>query len=274
MKNRRSCSNPARKLALAAVLTALAPALVAGQDGPAGARPMPLPVPEGRGLPIDPLARCRTFSAQASREAVAVSPRADVVAERLAIAMGGTFAADPALYDRVAADLATIRSAEPALAALGYRGRNDGRSVQLKVDAETMRLMRSQGYLDWYCTNLYYGESAMVFVGSTGVLLTFRGVFDTDRLAAEYARLPGVATASSTAAPAPAVADICGTAISGTHYYVVEVLESCGAGCTAKRYVGFSSTPGSPAAALGSWRTEDGSKPSWLASYAGCFAIP
>jgi hypothetical protein len=220
---------------------------------------------------------CARFVGQAGREEIAATPRQFPDLERLAIRMGGTFTAKPAVYTRVVADVTRIRSSYPQLN-YPYFGENDGKSINLGVDAATFEQMKAGTYRAWDCLNNLYGlvKADYRAYGSADryVFLTFKGIYHTDLLALEYSRLPGVKSAGSNrwVGGAP---DICGTIEGAEYHYVFDLASGdCPSGCINHKYFYFVSSPLEAPRYAGEWQPQMGSAPDWMKRYGRCYRYP
>ena len=238
-----------------------------------GAQEPPLQKPErsGRndGRP-NPLA-CARYVGQANRAEIAATPRADVDLERLALNMGGTFTAGQTIYNRVVADVAAVRTARPQLG-FTHRGANDGRGIVIEADAATFEQMQAGRYRGWDCADDLYRVVGKEFLpGLRFVFVRFKGLYDTQKLATEYARLPGVTLAEANNFVGDG-SDICGTVADETHHYVFDLASGdCPSGCINHQLFYFTTTPGTAPRFGGEWRRGDGTPPDWARRYGKCF---
>ncbi len=218
---------------------------------------------------------CARYIGQASRGEIAATPRQFPDLERLAIKMGGTFTANPAIYARVVSEVTGIRSSHPQLN-YPYFGENDGKGIILNVDAVTFEQMKSGIYRAWDCPNNLYGLVRADYYAFTEryVLLKFKGIYNTDLLAMEYSRLPGVKSAVSDrwVGGGP---DICGTIEGAEYHYVFDLASGdCPAGCINHRYFYFVSSPPEPPRFVGEWQPQMGAAPDWMKRYGRCYRYP
>lgn len=215
-------------------------------------------------------------AALASAGELASTPRADVNLELLALKLSpGKIVADQAIYERVVRDVGAIRAMQPALATIAFFPRTDGRSVDLQVSLATGMQMQAGTYHAWDCLNDAYG-AAMPFdflrVGNADdefVSFKLKGIYATDRLAMEYARLPGVLTVDGNNLEGDGPT-ICATTGDATWHYVFDAAGGdCPAGCTTHAYQHFTTEPGGAVTALESWGTESQTpQPAWVAQFA------
>jgi hypothetical protein len=129
---------------------------------------------------------------------VAASPRADVSVEALALVIGDRVVAEQALYERLRADLASIRHLDPQLA--GEEFHNiwwDTQSLLVDLTQEAYDAVRFGTFHGWDCLNDLYGATVdHVFQYSTTVLLRFEPMLHAHRLGNEYRQLDTVLSTS------------------------------------------------------------------------------
>lgn len=155
---------------------------------------------------------------------LAASPRADPDLEALALAMSGTVVAPQVVYDRVAADMAAIRTQDPNLA-IPFLFRLQPRLLVVSFDQETVPQVVGGTYQGWDCLNRRFEIEAITLLdeGKTAVL-RFENVLDANQLAGYYRVLPGVVEATPDFAlpppESPAVpASSCGRREGDLHKY-------------------------------------------------------
>lgn len=159
---------------------------------------------------------------------IAATPRSDENTELLALAVGDGVTADQAVYDRLVRDLAAIRSQEPAVASVRFFTSYDGRTLRLQArDAATAEAIRDGEYHEWDCLNEWYGLQSVdpppaTPPGSLGLSLRLKGLYHLETVAADYAELDGIASASPAydplpGAPAGTLPSLC-VAIDGQTY--------------------------------------------------------
>jgi ELWxxDGT repeat protein len=124
---------------------------------------------------------------------VAISPRADRLAEELAAYYGPRAWAEDPLYDRVAGDLEAIRDAEPAIEDFPFfsPGYELG-AVGLLVDTPTRDAILAGQYDAWNCPNQRYRMEVTAYDFSHAVVVRSQAVLDPRPLEGLYATLPGV----------------------------------------------------------------------------------
>jgi hypothetical protein len=122
---------------------------------------------------------------------VAATPRADRELEHLAVVMEGGVAASHAAYDRVVAEVTAIRAQHPALAGTEYIPHHRPHSLIMTFDPPTFAAIEAGTYHGWDCLNAWYGGTPDPVSIISGAILHFDGVYETERLLADYLRLPG-----------------------------------------------------------------------------------
>jgi hypothetical protein len=209
-----------------------------------------------------------------SQTELAATPRADENLELLALKLTpGKIIANQATYDRVIRDVETIRAQQPELKGIRFYPAGDGRTLMLAVSAETLSEMQRGDYHSWDCLNAtYYAKEPFTY--STGgapasVTLELRGIYAIALLAADYARLPGVMSAT----PGVGGGDgptICVTPTSDTWHYVFDAASGdCPGGCIDHAYSYFTTEPAGDVKAVDTWSTQAGlPAPAWVATYA------
>ncbi|HVS12789.1 MAG TPA: hypothetical protein VMV46_02605 [Thermoanaerobaculia bacterium] len=124
---------------------------------------------------------------------VAISPRADRLAEELAAYYGPRAWAEGPLYERVATDLDAIRSAEPAIEDFPFFSPGYALSdVALIVDTPTRDTILAGQYDAWSCPNERYRMEVTAYDFSHVVVVRSQAVLDPRPLEPLYATLPGV----------------------------------------------------------------------------------
>lgn len=135
---------------------------------------------------------CSSYQGLATREEIASTPRAHTQLEALAIQVDGTFIATQATYDRVVADVEAARGTYPRLAGIKTSYGGYGQNVTVyHTDTETLDAIMDGSFEPTVCADrLYVRTGAWRSIGDM-VSLEFKGIYDQDALAAEYARLTG-----------------------------------------------------------------------------------
>jgi hypothetical protein len=200
---------------------------------------------------------------------VALTPRGDSRLEQLALTLAPeALTIDTASYERVIADVAAIRTLQPALADIDYRGGHDGKTVVLGLSDEGAQSFAAGRYSAWDCLNDFYGLLGMQsyeVAGSTFVTLELKGIYNLQVLAELYGALPEVQSAE----PSYGVGDgstLCARR-EGEHYeYVVDRAGGdCPSGCTEHEAHLFASDAAGQIGAVDSWNSSDPSPaPSWF----------
>lgn len=212
----------------------------------------------------------------ASGDELASTPRTDVNLELLALKLSpGKLVAPQAAYDRVVRDVGAMRTMQPELAKIGFFSFRDGRSIDLVVAVETGRQMEMGTYHAWDCLNQTYGAVLPAEYHGIGqgedafVFFKLRGIYATELLETEYARLPGVTNAGSIALGGDGPT-ICASADGTTWHYVFDDASGdCPAGCIDHAYRHFATDPAGTVTELGTWTTKDGTpRPAWVTQLA------
>ena len=96
-------------------------------------------------------------------------------------------------------DVAAIRTLQPALADIDYRGAHDGKTIVLRLSDRGARSFASGKYSAWDCLNDVYGlvgtQSYEVARSYTFVQLELKGIYNLEVLAELYGALPEVESA-------------------------------------------------------------------------------
>jgi hypothetical protein len=199
---------------------------------------------------------------------IQASPRPDNFAENLALLIGDGVAAEGALYERLSADLAAIRAAQPALAGALFKNIWwDPHGLILGLNGEAHAAARAGGFDGWSCLNTWFGGSIdTVFEYTPAAVLSFAPLLHPYRIGPDYEEIPGVTYAeangygypASGPTPTPGLcASIDGPAIdyffegSPAMYYRVPA-------------------PGSAPTLQGSWHGQ-GAAPAWWAVRDACY---
>jgi hypothetical protein len=201
---------------------------------------------------------------------LAASPRANSEAEAMAIALGGKLTASQPLYDRLVADLASIRRQKPELLGLGFGTAYSLRLMEVNFDFATATAITTGEYHAWDCLNGRYGVDHQEGpYGGTTMTLHFAKLVDMRQLVAEYRALPGVTAVTIDGGgfpvytPPQQYSSICGkTDGSRNHYYIRQP----GAGVGTTFY--FTSEPGAEPHYVGSTA---GDASAWILAAQQCF---
>ncbi len=201
-------------------------------------------------------------------EELALTPRADVEAEVLALRVAGTFTADTPTYERIRRDLASIRTRVPALE--NVRGRSYSGNVGLIVDPSTFDAVEAGTYTAWDCLHARYGWTAQRTTETTRwqiVSGTVVGRFDMTVIAGLYGQLPGVTRTTLSGF-------IDGSSVcvdrepDGTYHYVFdEASGDCPSGCTAHHRYYFVSDADDRITAKDEHAGGPGPRPDWVTRY-------
>jgi hypothetical protein len=212
---------------------------------------------------------------------LASTPRADVNLELLAIDLDpGKVVAGEATYQRVVRDVGAIRAKEPAVAKIGYFPHHDGRTIGFVLPLETAAQIEAGTYHAWDCLNETYGAKLppeLIRIGNAAEVFAYlelKGNYSVERLAAEYARLPGITSTEGNGVGGDGPT-ICVTAGPSTWHYVFDAASGdCPAGCIDHTYRHFTTDPAGAVTALETWSTGGATpRPAWvtdLASPAAC----
>ena len=195
------------------------------------------------GIPFEPIQDTGAFATcnaaprcgQGTFADVGDSPHPDPELENLAVLVAGTAAVPQAVYDRVVADVASIRAQRPVDPI--FSPRHDPSSLLVTLD--------SAADPAWGCLNRWYRVQGIHrFVSSNLVELNFAGILNTAKIAADYAALPGVRSAEPdeliTVATPPPFDSLCASADGSTIYYFVRPYT------TVQPVEYYTSEPGSP----------------------------
>jgi hypothetical protein len=137
-------------------------------------------------------------------EELALTPRADTNLELLALTLDtGHVTATQATYERVVADIETIRSLAPSLATVAFWPPHDGHSINLTFGSAAMDALGAGEYTAWDCLLAAYrveiGGVIDVFP-TYAPTLYLDGIFDMPRVAEVFSQLPDVSVAINTTA--------------------------------------------------------------------------
>lgn len=167
------------------------------------------------------------------------TPRPDRATERLALTISRGITAEPAVYDRLARDLAAMRRADPSIAQLEYRGEDDGRTLFLIVETDGPTWIREHPAFD--ALRRRFRAPAPTFPMGW-VTLAFDDVLALRRVGAYFQRIPGVREVGTNVlvGDGPTICVEPGADLWTT--YFVDAGGDCPAGCTTLRLVVFTST--------------------------------
>lgn len=213
--------------------------------------------------------------ARATAAELASTPRADVNLELLALKLSpGKVVADEATYQRVVRDVGAIRAKDPKLAPISFFSYRDGRTISFVLPVNTAMQMEAGNYHAWDCLNETYGAVMpfeIIRIGNADdafLYMKLKGIYATDLLAAEYARLPGV-TSTDSIALGGGGSTICVTSGPSTWHYVFDAGSGdCPAGCIDHSYRHFTTDPDGAVAVLETWSTQSGTpRPGWVTQF-------
>ncbi len=191
-----------------------------------------------------------------SADEVAQTPRADQNLELLALKLTTGVVAEQADYDRVVRDMAAIRAQNPDLADIDFYSSIDGKSLLLEVSPDTAKVMLAGSYHAWDCLNQRYvaeNISGLQTSSVTAMSVVLKGIYDTDRVAAQYALLPDVMYAQTGGYSGGDGPTICLTREDTLWHYVLDRAGGdCASGCNTHEYHHFTTTADGTLASLGS----------------------
>jgi hypothetical protein len=199
---------------------------------------------------------------------VALTPRSDPNLERLALTLAPeALTIDTASYERVVADVAAIRTLQPTLADIDYRGADDGKTVVLGLTDIGSQSLAAGQYSAWDCLNDFYGlvgTQSYEAGGTTFVTLELKGIYKIQLLAELYAALPEVQSAE----PSYGVGDgptLCVQRDGDRYQYVVDRAGGdCPSGCTEHEAYLFASDAAGQVTAMDSWNSNTSPAPTWF----------
>lgn len=159
---------------------------------------------------------------QGTSAEIAATPRPNPEAEALALLLGPGITADPAIYGRLDADLAQIRTLWPSLAHVGFPLIWWPSDLIIDLTPSAWAAVKAGQFTEWDCLNHWYnGEVSSVSTYSPWALIHFEGFFHPSRIGIDYEALPGVVNASANGLSYPSgegfLNDLCAT-IDGTVY--------------------------------------------------------
>jgi hypothetical protein len=203
---------------------------------------------------------------------IAATPRADEEAELIALFLGGGLTAPQALYERVRDDLAALRAAHPdVLAGVPFIPRHDARTLLLNVPPAVADAIADHTYDEWNCLNDWYSADAADLLTSSLARVRLAGIFDTEWIAAEYALLPGVESASADALvrATPGGELLCALGQGEEIHYFAEVNDA-----DTRSVLHFTSQPGDTPQPAGSWSPPlPEAEPAWFPLFEQCVEL-
>ena len=123
------------------------------------------------------------------------TPRSDANLELLALALSEGVAANQEIYERLVRDVAAIRAQEARLKTIEYLPPHDGKTLLLQFSDTAGALVTAGKYQLWDCVNRHYGIESTQVMSANRVQLHLKGIYDLEKVASIYARLPGVMSA-------------------------------------------------------------------------------
>jgi hypothetical protein len=207
---------------------------------------------------------------QGTAAEIAATPRGDTAAEALALAMGGGFTAWPWLYERVHADLDSIRAQQPEVDQIFFLPQLVPNALILTFQPAAADQIQAGTYHAWDCLNQWYRGDVKNLHSQTVFAVNFPGRYDMRRVLADYAPLPGVSSIEIDSLffidPFSFLAgDLCAT-VNGTalNYYARPGADS--------RIFYYASQPGSAPVLQGIYVPASSlPTPSWVADAFACF---
>ena len=190
---------------------------------------------------------------------LAATPRADTNVELLALKFSNGVVADQAIYDRLSRDLALITDQDSSVADIHYFPPSDGKGLLLQTDAQTASEMQAGTYTAWNCLNEAYGlRSTSISVGSVRfVELELEGIYDIERVAKQYAALPGIESASSNISGGDGPTICVVREDAAWHYVFDRASGDCLAGCYEHEYTHFTVSTSGTVSELGALSAAD-----------------
>ena len=126
---------------------------------------------------------------------LARTPRADANLELLALALSDELTADQAIYERLVRDVTDVRSMEARLKNVRYRPQYEGKTLLLRFSEAASKLFAEGQYRYWDCVNDRFGFESAEAIAPDLIKVRLKGIYDLEKLASVYARLPGVMSA-------------------------------------------------------------------------------
>jgi hypothetical protein len=146
------------------------------------------------GAPSNRFAVCPTPLGSAAE--LALTPRADTNLELLALTLDtGKLTATQATYERVVADVETIRASAPSLESLAFWPPHDGHTLTITFGSDAMDAFGAGTYTAWDCLlDAYRAQIGPVIdvFPTYAPTLYLDGIFDMPRLAELFRQLPDV----------------------------------------------------------------------------------
>jgi hypothetical protein len=130
-----------------------------------------------------------------ARAELSRTPRADTNLELLALALSDGITAEQTIYDRLLRDITAIRKLKAPLQSVGYRPQHDGRTLVLRLSEPASAMLAQRRYPYWDCVNQHYGFESTQGVSPGVIKVRLKGIYDLEKVAGAYARVPGVVSA-------------------------------------------------------------------------------
>ena len=190
---------------------------------------------------------------------LAATPRADTNVELLALRFSNGVVADQAIYDRLSRDLTLITDQDSSVSDIHYFPPSDGKGLLLQTDSQTASEMQAGTYTAWNCLNDAYGlQNTIISVGSVPfVELELEGIYDIERVAKQYAALPGIKSASSNIGGGDGPTICVVRKDDAWHYVFDRASGDCLAGCYEHEYTHFTVSTNGTVSALGALSAAD-----------------
>lgn len=224
------------------------------------------------------------FPCTAPPEDVSASPRADERIETLALALSPGLIARQADYDRIARDVAAIEAQDPSLRDFPVYVASAGFGHRFLVYLDTPDVPTTgAAAASWACLNTAMGVTSIKRFLSLrpgpepwAGILTFRGLYRPEALAAVYTTLPFVRYVEADEPIGGHGSTICfepGPS-AWTYYFFDRADGVCTAGCGSHEITAYDVSTAGEVTALGVWGGGSGDRPDDLTERlqaAGCY---
>lgn len=212
-----------------------------------------------------------------TRAQIAMSPRFDKDAERLALRTTEELIAPQDRYERIAADLTAIRTFTKDPGARHVEPRFGTDSVMLEMAHENILALDEDRYKGLECLNSWYGGRHFNALKAMDMeMVSFTALFHPKRITELYGQHPDVRVAHSIGGAFGSGENItlCNASYGGTHTYLFHRGSGdCLSGCIHWVFRGYSVTEAGQVTPLPSWETDSPhdktSRPDWVTE--GCF---
>lgn len=206
---------------------------------------------------------------------VAATPRADRLAEELALVASGQLVAPDGFYERVAADVAALQRALPEFANAVGAGCYVPDFVIVRFDAATFEAVDAGRYAGWDELNaLLRAEQTTVFRSLRMVRLALGGLYNRGRIEQEYLQLPGVELASMDSWVGLSLRACVAERSFYNFYILARGSGDCPVGCSRWRYTGLAVGNSGRVTPLGEFETDSGRlAPAWYENARDCRAV-